>query len=100
LPKLGYDHKNIINVSKKRLENKIIYTNIAQGILKKEFTLTELQEVYEIILERKFDKRNFRKKILSLGILKELKKKKTGISRPASLYRFSSEEIQEYNIIK
>ena len=100
LPKIGFDHKKIISVAKERLENKIMYTNITQGVLEKEFTLTELQKTYEAILGKKLDKRNFRKKILSIDILVELDKKKDeGKGRPAILYSFKSQKIKEYKII-
>lgn len=89
LPKLGYDHNEILTTAIYRLRSKIIYTSIAKHLLPKEFTLTELQTVYEIVLKEKLDKRNFRKKILSEGILIDKNKtKKQGIMRPAVLYSF------------
>ncbi len=63
LPKLGFDHKTIIEYAIKRLKWKLEYTNVAQYILPAKFTLTQLQKVYEIVLDQKFDVRNFRKKI-------------------------------------
>lgn len=98
LPRLAYDHKQIIKVAVDRLQAKLEYTNIARGLLSSAFTLTELQEVYEIILGRTLDKRNFRKKILSLGIVKKTKKVRRGEqSRPAALYSFvhKSEKVTE-----
>ncbi len=89
LPILGYDHNRILTTAIDRLRSKIIYTSIAKYLLQKEFTLTELQTIYEIVLKQKFDKRNFRKKILSEGILINTNKtKKQGIMRPAVLYSF------------
>ncbi len=99
LPILAYDHKKIISMALERLRAKVSYTNIAQHLLKKEFTLTELQLVYEIILGRSFDKRNFRKKILSLDIVKETKRKVTGAFRPATLYVFKHKNIKIIEVL-
>ena len=88
LPKLAYDHAEIIAVALERLKSKLIYTNIAARLLPKQFTLPELQKAYEIILNQKLDKRNFRKRILSLGLVKSIGKKKKTLYRPAELYRF------------
>jgi len=61
---IGFDHRNIIEYAKKRLNWKLEYTNIAKNILPAKFTLTQLQNIYETILGNPVDKRNFRKKIL------------------------------------
>jgi 8-oxo-dGTP diphosphatase len=72
-----------------RLQWKIEYTNVVYSLLPPQFTLGELQRVYEAILNRLLDKRNFRKKILSLKMLKDTGKKKTsGRARPAEVYTF------------
>ncbi len=100
LPKLAYDHKEIFTVALERLRGKLAYTNLAQFLLPKEFTLTQLQEVYELVLEREIDKRNFRKKILSLGIIEETGKAQEGVkNRPAALYRFTSQKLKELSPI-
>lgn len=100
LPELAYDHLNIVQLAKKRLKAKLSYTNIVYSLMPKEFSLTELQEMYEVILEEKLDKRNFRKKVISLDILKDLNKKRTGApSRPADLYAFKNYSLQEVNIL-
>ena len=89
LPKLAYDHKIIAQVALVRLRSKLEYTNIAWSLLPSEFTLTELQNIYEVILDEKMDKRNFRKKILSLRLLVSARKKRKGTShRPAELFHF------------
>jgi 8-oxo-dGTP diphosphatase len=89
LPKLAFDHKLIIQFGIERLQNKLGYSNIAYGLLPKEFTLTELQDVYEAILGRGLDKRNFRKKIQATGLVKGIgKKRHQGVSRPAQLFVF------------
>lgn len=79
----------IITYAVQRLRWKIEYTNIVYSLLPGAFTLGDLQMTYEAILGKALDKRNFRKKILSLGILKDTRKKKrTGRARPAEVYRF------------
>jgi 8-oxo-dGTP diphosphatase len=93
LPKLAYDHEEIMKVAIDRLKGKLIYTNIASKLLAKHFTLTELQNTYEIILGRELDKRNFRKKMLSIGLIKEVGKQKQTLYRPAALYTFTKQEI-------
>jgi 8-oxo-dGTP diphosphatase len=87
LPKLAFDHKKIIEYAKERLAGKVEYTTIAFGVLPTLFTLTQVQQVYEAILEKEIDKRNFRKKIDQLGFLKETKQTLSGMrQRPAKLY--------------
>jgi ADP-ribose pyrophosphatase YjhB (NUDIX family) len=89
LPSLAFDHENILTYTMQRLRGKLEYTTIGFQLLPPEFTLSELQEVYEAILERSLDKRNFRKKVLTTGILEATAHtRKTGQHRPAALYRF------------
>lgn len=89
LPKLAYDHGQIAQVALARLRAKLEYTNVVWSLLDEEFTLTELQRIYEVILGRTLDKRNFRKKLLGLGLLASTKKRRKGEAfRPAELYRF------------
>lgn len=95
LPTLAYDHKEIAKVALTRLRGKLEYTNIVQGVLPREFTLTELQHAYEVILDHELDKRNFRKKILALKLVKETGKKRSGgASRPAALYTFVKKKLE------
>ena len=92
LPPLAFDHAQIIEYALNRLRGKLDYTTIAFNLLPEQFTLRELQRVYEIILHKRLDKRNFRKKILSTGILEDTgAKKMEGTHRPARLYRFNPE---------
>jgi 8-oxo-dGTP diphosphatase len=101
LPKLAYDHKEIIAAAIERLRSKLGYTNIVYGVMPRYFTLTELQRVYEIILRRTIDKRNFRKKILALGLLKKTNRKMSGLRhRPAELYEFAVKKPQTVNVMK
>jgi 8-oxo-dGTP diphosphatase len=88
LPPLAYDHDQIGRMALQRLRAKLQYTNIVYSLLPKEFTLGELQEVYETILHRRLDRRNFRKKILALGLLRQLSRQRRGTHRPAALYAF------------
>lgn len=89
LPKLAYDHNQIASYAKKRLEGKITYTNIVWSLLPEKFTLSHLQKVYEIILNKKLDKRNFRKKLLALDLIAAVNEKAAiGAHRPAQLYKF------------
>lgn len=91
LPELAFDHAQILSYALDRLRNKLEYTSVGFELLPETFTLTELQQVYEAILGRSLDKRNFRRKIELLEILTPLKhQKRGGASRPAQLYRFSA----------
>lgn len=93
LPKLAYDHKEIVKTALERLRSKLEYSNIVYGLLPDEFTLTNLQKTYETILGKELDKRNFRKKILSLNILAETGKMESGqANRPAMTYRFKEKK--------
>ena len=95
LPKLAFDHRAIIDYAKKRLASKITYTNIIAALLPDEFTLTELQRTYEAILERPLDKRNFRKKFLSLNLIHATgDSRQGGAHRPAQLYAFNSRKLE------
>ena len=90
LPPLAFDHGDILDYTLNRLRGKLSYTTIAFNLLPEQFTLRELQRVYEIILHKKLDKRNFRKKVLATGILEDTgAKKMEGTHRPARLYRFN-----------
>jgi 8-oxo-dGTP diphosphatase len=87
LPKLAFDHNEMIDYSKKRLRWKLEYTTIAFQLLPKKFTLTQLQNIYEIVFDKSFDKRNFRKKMFALNILKETNEMLSDVAhRPAKLY--------------
>jgi 8-oxo-dGTP diphosphatase len=100
LPKLAYDHNNVAAAAVERLIGKLTYTNIVFGLMPEEFTLTEIQSVYENILGREIDKRNFRKKIGALKILKKLTKKRKGeANRPAQLYSFAEKKLKEIDIV-
>ena len=94
LGKLAYDHNDMLKFALEWLKSKIKSTNLPAWLMPKEFTLTELQSCYENLLKVKLDKRNFRKKILQLNVLKLLAKKTEGLkNRPAQLYEFSSKKV-------
>lgn len=100
LPELGYDHAEIIKYALERLRSKLRYSNIVYSLLPKEFTLTDLQSTYEIIIGHELDKRNFRKKILSLNLVETVGKKVSGApNRPAELYRFKRQKPQIIDIL-
>jgi 8-oxo-dGTP diphosphatase len=88
LPRLGYDHRAVMRTALARLRAKLGYTNVAYTFLPASFTLTELQEIYEVILGRRLDRRNFRKRVVSLGLLRPLGRARRGPHRPAALYAF------------
>lgn len=95
LPMLAYDHAAIIDYAVRRLRAKITYTNAIFGLLPSTFTLTQLQKAYEAVLGHELDKRNFRKKFLSLGLIEETDQMfQEGAHRPARLYRFCQEGLQ------
>lgn len=100
LPVLAYDHTEIIKAAINRLRGKLEYTNIVWGLLPSEFTLTQLQSVYEIILNRKLDKRNFRRKIIDLGLVTSAGKKIKGEAyRPAELFCFKQKKLTYVEVI-
>ena len=89
LPKLAFDHTEIFHTGFNKIRRRLSYQPIAFELLPEKFTLTQLQGCYEAILNKKLDKRNFRKKMLSYGFLKELSEKQKGVSyRAAKLYKF------------
>ena len=96
LPSLVLDHYRIIDYALSRLRNKLAYTTVGFQLLPQRFTLGELQRVYEVILGRDLDKRNFRRKVELLGIVKPTREQRiTGTGRPAQLYRFVATEAPE-----
>lgn len=80
---------SVVAYALQRLQWKIEYTNVVYSLLPNEFTLSELQKTYEAILHKHLDKRNFRKKILSLHFLTPTEKKYAGNTRPAQMYMFT-----------
>jgi len=96
VPELAFDHARILDVAWKRLQGKVRYQPIGFELLPRKFTLTQLQRMYETILGRPMDKRNFRKKILKMGILRELDEIQQDVAhRAARLYRFNLKEYRK-----
>lgn len=95
LPDLAFDHSEILQSAHQRLQSKVRYQPIGFELLPQKFTLTQLQKLYEIILDRPLDKRNFRKKILGMNLLVELDEVETDVAhRAARLYRFNKQHYQ------
>lgn len=98
IPKMGYDHERILNKLLDYFRKRIINSNILKILFPSDFTLPELQKVYEDVLDIKMDRRNFRKKMLNLGYVIDTGDVNEGyMGRPAKLYRFN-DEIEERNI--
>ena len=100
LPKLSSTDVEILEYALRRLRWKLEYTNAAYSFLPVYFTLSELQMVYEVILGRTLDKRNFRKKMLGLSILSATGKKKSlGKARPAEMYKFKNRKLTYVEVL-
>ena len=95
LPPMAFDHKSILEYALERLRNKLEYTTVGFQLVPEKFTLGELQAVYEAILGRQLDKRNFRRKIALLGILKPLREWQHTGRKPAQLFRFASARFEK-----
>jgi 8-oxo-dGTP diphosphatase len=96
LPSLAFDHEKIVTYGYQRLKYKVEYTPAAFKLLPQKFTLRDLQTVYEAILGKPVDNRNFRKKFLSSGVLQELDEtSQEGSYRPARLYQFSEQDFEK-----
>lgn len=100
LPALAYDHRHIITTALERLKARATYTTLLSKLMPHEFTLTELEHMYESVLGRDIDKRNFRKKILKLNVLQPLARQRRGDKwRPAKLYRFRRSLIEQIEVL-
>lgn len=95
VPELAFDHDRILKTAHDRLRGKVRYQPIGFNLLPEKFALRQLQNLYEKVLDRKLDKRNFRKKILSMGILRELDEVETDVAhRAARLYSFNRKKYE------
>jgi 8-oxo-dGTP diphosphatase len=95
LPPLAFDHGDILSYALTRLRYKLEYTAVGFELLPEEFTLSELQSAYEIVLGEELDKRNFRRKILSAGVIEPSGGYRVGDGRPARLYRYREDAVAE-----
>jgi len=94
-PTLAFDHDMILATAVARLRAKVRYQPIGFELLPAKFTLSQLQRLYEIVLERPLDKRNFRKKILGMGLLIDLEETQKDVAhRAAQLYRFDEQRYR------
>lgn len=99
LPKLAYDHNEIVKTAVKRLAGKLTYTNIIYALMPLEFTLSALQKTYETVMDITLDKRNFIKKIKSLNLIKKTAHKVEGSAhRPAALYAFEERKYKRVDL--
>lgn len=99
IPKMGYDHEKILNKLLDYFKKRIINSNILKILFPSDFTLPELQRLYEQITNKKLDRRNFRKHMFNLNVLEETGyKNETGNGRPAKLYRFKNEINQDSKV--
>jgi 8-oxo-dGTP diphosphatase len=94
-PALAGDHADILAYALRRLRYKLEYTAAGFQLLPGEFTLSELQHTYEIVLDEKFDKRNFRRRMLQSGIIETTPHMRAGEGRPARLYRYRPDAVAE-----
>ncbi|MFK7970095.1 MAG: NUDIX domain-containing protein [Bacteroidia bacterium] len=95
LPDLAYDHDAILACALERLRSKVKYQPIGFNLLSATFPFSDLENLYTAILDREIDRRNFRKKMLSFGMLEETAELlKTGSGRPAKLFRFNQPKYQ------
>lgn len=96
VPKLAFDHGDILAAALDRLKGKVRYQPIGFELLPPKFTLSQLQHLYEVVLGAELDKRNFRKKVLGFGLLVPLKETQmVGRHRPAQLFRFDAEKYEK-----
>ena len=95
VPSLAFDHAEILNIATERLRGKLSYQPIGFELLPPKFALSQLQHVYEVVLERPLDKRNFRKKVLATELLIETDDVQQDVAhRAARLYRFDESKYR------
>ncbi len=93
LPELAYDHALMAEYALGRLRAKLEYTNIACTMLPATFTFAELEELYAAVLERPLDRRNFRRRIMAMDLLRRMPEQRRGAHRPAALYAFKHRSV-------
>ena len=96
LPRLAFDHAEILKVALGRVRGKLTYAPIGFELLPQKFTIKQLQKLYEIVLGRRLDNRNFRKKIFGMDVLRELDESQKGVPhRAARLYKFDERKYRQ-----
>lgn len=96
LPKLAFDHADMLQTALARLKGKLTYEPVGFELLPRKFTLSQLQRLYESVLERPLDKRNFRKKLLGMDLLVDTAEIEKGVAhRAARLYRFDEDKYRQ-----
>jgi len=96
-PPLAFDHDKILEMAHQRLKGKVRYQPIGFELLPKRFTLRQLQHLYETLLQRTFDKRNFRRKVMSMGFVEETGELQREVAhRAARLYRFDEKKYKRF----
>ena len=96
IPSLAFDHDRILRMAVNRLKERICFEPIGFELLPEIFTMSALQNLYEAILEMKFDRRNFYNKMLKLGILSEAEERPKNASRRTPIkYRFNAKKYAE-----
>lgn len=95
LPPTAFDHSDIIAYGLRRLRYKLEYSAAGFELLPDEFSLSELQNTYEMILGEKLDKRNFRRRMLEAGVIEETDRLRAGEGRPAHLFRYRPDVVAE-----
>lgn len=88
--RIAFDHNELLDAAVLRLRNKVEYTSLPAFLMPQEFTLTELQRVYEVLLDRPLEKKAFRTRVLSTDLLEVVPRQREGATRPAQLYRLKN----------
>ena len=95
---LAFDHNDMINMALKRIKRRMKYRPLGKNLLPDQFTMNELEGLYASFLSKKFDKRNFRRRILEMDFLREIKKvQRNTRGRKAILYEFDPKKYKNYS---
>ena len=97
--RIFYEHEKIVDYALERLKGKLWYTDIVKELLPEKFRISEIQNIYELILGRTLDKRNFQKKIFSLKIIWETWELDRTTNRPAKLYKFENKRLKVVDML-
>lgn len=100
IPTLAYDHNEILNKALEKLKEEVVNSNILQALFPNGFTIPEVQKTYESILNKEFDRRNFRRKLLSLDLIYDTNKEITFQgNKKAKLYKFKNNKDENKNVL-